>query len=799
MNSTIPTVAYGVTILYICRPFKDEMKILASLILSLMVLGPVFGQEKYTISGHIKNVESGEELIGATVKTVVNGETVGAVANAYGFYSLTLPEGKHTLTYTFVGFSPFSKEVELNSNQQLDIELEESNTLNTVTVTSEASNSNITNTNMSVNKLNISQIRKMPALMGEVDIIKAIQMLPGVSTVGEGGSGFYVRGGSVDQNLILLDEAPVYNASHLMGFFSVFNPDVVKEVELYKGGIPAEYGGRLSSVLDIRMKDGNMKKFEMVGGIGTISSRLSLGGPIVKDRGSVIVSARRTYADIFLPLSKNEDIQDSKLHFYDLNLKANYKLNDKNRLYLSGYFGRDVLGLDQQFEMNWGNATTALRWNHVFTDKLFMNMTATFSNYDYFLGEPDGLDAYEWTSNIKDYYLKSDFTYYINPDHTLKFGGLTSYHQIDPGQAKGVGESVLEEFLVPKTNALEHAAYVSHQLKIGKRFSALYGLRASFFQNIGATTYYTFDENFDVQDTVDVAKGEIYNTYWGLEPRIGMTYILNESASIKASYNRTMQYVHLASNSTASSPLDIWFPSSPNVKPQMADQVAMGYFQNFGHDAYQASVEVYYKQMQNAIDFKDYAVLLLNPLLEGELRFGRAFAYGSEFLLKKTEGNFTGWIAYTLSRTQKKIDGVNNNELYFAKYDKTHDLSVVLSYDLGQSWSFSTNFVYATGAAITMPIGKMEYMGMTVPIYSSRNGRRMPSYHRLDVAVSYRPKKNADRRWKSEWVASVYNVYNRANPYSINFKADEVDPTQTKAEMLYLFGIVPSITYNFNF
>lgn len=769
------------------------------LIVVCLIASTSIAQEKYTVSGYIKNASSGEELIGATVKTMVADKVVGAVANSYGFYSLTLPEGTYMLTYKFVGFSAFSKEFDLSSNQKLDVEMEESNLLNEVTVTSEATNSNITGTEMSVEKLDITQIRKMPALMGEVDIIKAIQMLPGVSTVGEGGSGFFVRGGSVDQNLILLDEANIYNASHLMGFFSVFNPDVVKEVELYKGGIPAKYGGRLASVLDIRMRDGNMKKFEMVGGIGTISSRLSLGGPIVKDKGSVILSGRRTYADVFLPLSKNEDIQNSKLHFYDVNLKMNYKLNENNRIYVSGYLGRDVLGIKEQFELNWGNAMAAFRWNHVFTDKLFMNMTTTFSNYDYFLGEPTGQSAYEWRSNIQDYYFKTDFTYYINPDHTLKFGGLTSYHKIDPGQAQGIGESVLDQFVVPKTNALEHAGYVSHKIKIGKRFSADYGLRTSFFQNIGPTTYYTYNDDFAVKDTVDIGKNEIYNTYWGLEPRVGMTFVFNEASSVKASYNRTMQYVHLASNSTASSPLDIWFPSSPNVKPQIADQVALGYFQNFSKDKYQASVEVYYKEMKNAIDFKDHAVLVLNPYLEGELRVGKAYAYGSEFLVKKTEGNFTGWIAYTLSRVQRKIDGINNNQRYFANYDKTHDLSIVLSYDLGKSWSFSTNFIYSTGAAITMPIGKMEYMGMTVPIYSERNGRRMPAYHRLDFAVSWKPKKNAERRWKSELVLSAYNVYNRANPYSINFVADEANPTQTKAEMLYLFGIVPAITYNFKF
>ena len=756
-------------------------------------------QEKYTLSGYIKNSSSGEELIGASVRTFENGEIVGTVANSYGFFSLTLAGGVYEITFSFIGMTPQTKTIDLNKSQSISIELEDSKMLNTVTVTKEASNANITNNSMSVDKLDITQIRKMPALMGEVDIIKAIQLLPGVATVGEGGSGFYVRGGAVDQNLILIDEANVYNASHLMGFFSVFNPDVVKEVELYKGGIPAEYGGRLASVLDIKMKDGNKKQFEMTGGLGTISSRLTMSVPIVKDKGSILIAGRRTYADIFLGLAKDKSLRKSKLHFYDLNLKADYKLNDKNRLLLSGYLGRDVFGVDKQFRIDWGNGILATRWNHVFSDKLFLNTTVTLSNYDYYLGQPEGLDAYEWTSNIKDYYLKTDFTYYINPNNELKFGGLTSYHQIDPGQAIGVGQSVLEEFKVSKTNGLEHAIYISHKVKIGKRFSSTYGLRFSGFQNIGATTYYTFNENYKVVDTINVTKGEIYNSAFGLEPRIGMTFILNESASIKASYNRTRQYVHLASNSTATSPLDIWFPSSPNVKPQLADQLAAGYFQNFAKDSYQASIEIYYKQMQNAIDFKDHAVLILNPLLEGELRYGRAFAYGSEFLLKKTKGNLTGWLAYTLSRTQKKIDGINNNELYFAKYDKTHDVSLVVSYDLGTAWTFSTNFVYGTGAAVTMPVGKMEYMGMTVPIYSVRNGKRMPAYHRLDVAVSYRPKKNEQKKWKSEWVFSAYNVYNRANPYSINFKQSETDPSVTKAEMLYLFGIVPSITYNFNF
>lgn len=767
------------------------------LICLLLISGPILAQKKFTISGKISNQSSGEELIGATVKTNLNGTIVGAVANVYGFYSLTLPEGQYTLTYSFVGFSPVEKEIELKQDLKIDLELADSKTLKEVTVTSEASNSNVTSTKMSTEKLSMAQIKKLPALMGEVDVIKAIQLLPGVSTMGEGGSGFYVRGGAVDQNLILIDEANVYNASHLMGFFSVFNPDAVKDVELYKGGIPAQYGGRLASVLDVRMRDGNLKHFTAEGGIGTISSRLTVGGPIVKEKGSFILSGRRTYADLFLKAHPDTNLRKNKLYFYDTNLKANYKINENNRIYVSGYFGRDVLEVTEQIKMDWGNATAAVRWNHIFNKKLFLNTTATFSNYDYLISEPSGKEAFEWRSNIKDAYLKTDFSYFINPNNTVKFGVLGSYHTIHPGIAKGVDISILDEFQVSKTNALEYGAYLSNEQKIGKRFTANYGIRLSVFQNIGPGVHYGFDENFDLLDTSEYKKGEIYNTYFGWEPRLGMTYLLNESASIKASYNRTWQYVQMASNSTSASPFDIWFPASPNVKPQLADQVALGYFQNFKKDMIQASVEVYYKKMDNVIDFKDHAVLLLNPYLEGELRFGHAWAYGAEFMVKKTKGKFTGWFAYTLSRTKKQIDGINNNQPYLAKYDKPHDLSLVLAYDFHPQWTASMNFVYQTGGAVTMPIGRFEYMGMIVPIYSARNAKRLPDYHRLDVALAYRTKKKEGRKWQGEWVLSVYNAYNRANAFSINFWQSETDPNVTEAYMMYLFRIVPSITFNF--
>ncbi|MCH2234032.1 MAG: TonB-dependent receptor, partial [Crocinitomicaceae bacterium] len=665
--------------------------------------------------------------------------------------------------------------------------------------TSEGTNDNIFNTEMSVEKLDIGQIKKMPALLGEVDVIKAIQLLPGVATVGEGGSGFYVRGGGVDQNLILLDEANVYNASHLLGFFSVFNPDIVKDVQLYKGGIPAEYGGRLSSVLDIRMVEGNYKQFALDGGIGTISSRLTFGGPIVKDKGSFVLAGRRTYADIFLPLSKREELRDNRLYFYDFNAKANYKLNDNNRIYFSGYGGRDVFEISDAFTMNWGNTSLAFRWNHVISDRWFSNTTFTYSNYDYFLSEPTGQEAFEWSSNIKDYYLKEDITFFMNTNNTFKAGGLVAYHAIDPGIAVGVDSSILDEFRVPLNYGLEYAGYISHEWKIGERFRANYGLRFSAFQNIGETTVYGFDDEFVVNDTTEYGKWETYNFNWGLEPRLGMTFLLSETSSLKASYNRTIQYIQLASNGTASSPLDVWFMSSPNVKPQIADQYALGYFQNFKEGMYQSSVEVYYKDIQNAIDFEDHATLLLNPYLEGELRTGRAWSYGAEFLVKKTKGKFTGWLGYTLSRTMRQIEEINNGNPYLANYDKTHDLSLIMAYDITDQFSVSTNFVYGTGAAVTMPIGKYEYMGMLIPIYSDRNAKRMPDYHRLDFAFTYKRKPKEGKRWRDDWVLSVYNVYNRANAYSINFRQDEANPSTTKAEMLYLFGIVPSITYNFHF
>jgi len=778
------------------------MKIISTLLLSLLIFTG-FSQEKHTISGMISDAADGEALIGSTIK--VKGENKGTITNVYGFYSLTLPAGTYDIIYTYVGYKSITKNIVLDKDVKQNLEMAVGSEIITELIVEGKQSKNVESLDMSKNELSISQIKSIPALMGEVDVIKAIQLLPGVQTLGEGGSGFFVRGGAADQNLILLDEANVYNASHLMGFFSVFNPDAVKNVELYKGGIPAQYGGRLASVLDIRMKDGNNKKFSADGGIGTISSRLTVSAPIKKNKGAFMLAGRRTYADVFLPLAakNNPELKGSKLYFYDANLKANYTLNDNNRVYLSGYFGRDVLGFDKQFKMDWGNTTASLRWNHIFNNKLFLNSTLVYSNYNYLLGTPTGGDedgnVFNWKANIKDYYIKEDFNYYLNPKNNIKFGLISAFHEIAPGDIDYESDGVKNEIKSARTNSLEHAVYVSNEQKVTTRFSAIYGLRYSFFQNIGKATVFSYDDDYNVKDTSYYKDGEIYKTYGGFEPRLGLKFTLDDHSSLKASYNRTRQYIQLASNSTSSSPLDIWFSSSANVKPQYADQVAIGYFRNFKKDTIEASVELYYKKMYNTIDFKDHAQLLINPYLEGELRVGDAYSYGLEFMMKKNLGKWTGWLSYTYSRVFKDIPLINKGKKYPAKYDQPHNISFITSYKFNKRLQVSLNWVYNTGRAVTMPTGKFVYQGKVIPIYSEKNAERLPDYHRMDIAVTLKNKNYDTKKLKGEWVFSIYNVYNRANAFSVNFKENPDNPNETQAEMLYLFKIIPSVTYNFKF
>ncbi len=760
--------------------------------------------QKYSISGYIKDAENGEALLGATiyVQEIMGGTT----SNLYGYYAITLPPGVYNLTFSFIGYRDIEMEVDLMNHIKMDIELERKREiLQPIVVTDQSSNANVTSSEMSVIKLDIKTIERVPALMGEVDIIKTLQLLPGVQASGEGASGFSVRGGSKDQNLILIDEAIVYNASHLMGFFSVFNNDAIKEVKLYKGDIPAMYGGRLSSLLDIRQKDGNMKTFTGKGGIGTIASRFTFEGPIIKDNASFIVAGRRSYADLFLKLSPREELRNNILYFYDLNTKINLIAGENDRLFASAYLGRDIVSLkgDENtppFKMGWGNKTFTLRWNHLFGPNLFSNFSLIYSNYDYALGIEDDIQGFEWVSDLEDFAVKADFGYYYNSNIILRFGVQSIYHTFLPGFARGKGqETIFKELKVPGSKAIESGAYISSEHKISTLFSIDYGIRFSLFQNIGPGTIYNFDKNFNALDSTRYKEGVLFNTYSGWEPRISFKLMIDEYSSIKGSYNRTMQFIHLASNSTIGTPLDIWLPSSPNIAPQTSDQVAVGYFRNLFENRLETSVELYYKMMENQIDFKDHANLMLNPKIEGEIRVAEATSFGIELLIRKQLGKFTGWIGYTLSKTERRSPWINNGKVYYSPFDRTHDLSVVANYQLNDQWSFGATWVFATGAPVTFPTGRFEYEGMLVPVYSDRNSYRMPDYHRLDIAVTRDGKKSEDKKWNSSWTFSVYNLYNRHNAFSIYFVENENDPNILEAEMIYLFPIIPAITYNFNF
>jgi hypothetical protein len=754
---------------------------------------------RYSVSGHIKDAATGEELIGAAI--VVDELGKGTVTNVYGFYSLSLTPGFYQLRFSYIGYETQSRAIQLNRDQMIDIELREDiQELREVTISAEGPKAHVRKAEMGVSKLPIKSIKRIPTLMGEVDVIKSIQLLPGVQASSEGASGFSVRGGNPDQNLILLDEATVYNASHLMGFFSVFNNDAVKDVKLYKGDIPAAYGGRLSSLLDVRMKDGNMKKFSGSGGIGTISSRLTLEGPIWKDRTSFLAAGRRTYADVFLPFAKDEDVRNSTLYFYDLNAKVNHIFNEKNRLFLSAYAGRDVY--ENIFaRMAFGNQTYSLRWNHLFSAKMFSNFTLIHSRYDYELGTPEGeANSFIWLSKMKDYSAKADLNYYFTPEHTLKFGLMSTFHDFEPGTARGLGEqSLITEFILPKDYALENGIYISAESSLGEHWNLKYGLRYSSFHNIGKATIYNYDGEYLPVDSTVYAPGDFFNRFGGLEPRLAVAFLLNDVSSIKASYSRTRQYVHLAQNSTAGTPLDIWFPSSPNVRPQVSDQVSVGYFRNLWADRLEASVEAYYKHMDHTIDFKDHASLLLNRYMEGEIRTGEATSYGLEFLVRKNTGRLSGWVSYTYSKTERIVPEINEGVAYPAPYDKPHDVSIVLSYEITDRIWVSGNWVYSTGLPVTFPTGRFEYMGNIAPVYSDRNSYRMPDYHRLDLSASLAGKEKPNRKWEWDLNLSLYNAYSRKNAWTINFVQDENDPNITHAEMTYLFPIIPALTFNFKF
>lgn len=797
---------------------KRHIVVFFALIINCIAL---HAQKKFTFSGTISEASSNETLIGVTI--AFPDLKTGVTTNEYGFYSITLPEGEYNLVVSYLGFQEIKEVLILNTNIKRDFSLtEEMEQLEEVVVTDDAEGLDIRKPQMSVNTLAVKTIKQIPVVLGEADVIKSLLLLPGVSNAGEASSGFNVRGGAADQNLILLDEATVYNSSHLFGFFSVFNPDAIKDVKLFKGGIPARYGGRVSSVLEIFQKEGNSKELKVNGGIGAVASRLLVEGPIIKDKTAFLVGGRASYAHLFLPLF---DV-NNKAYFYDLNTKINHKINDRNNIFLSGYFGRDLFSINDSFVNTYGNAVGNFRWNHLFSDKLFSNLSVIYS--DYFYGLELDFVGFEWDSGIQNFNLKYDLKHYLNDKFQVNYGLNNIYYVFNPGKIKPNREdSGIVEDQLTKKYANETAAYIDVEHKVTDKLSLNYGLRVSHFNRLGQDEFFVYQNNnaviFDPSvsiyregtpiDTITSGRSNSLETFTNLEPRVSLSYSFNGKSSIKTSYTRLAQYLHLLSNTNSPTPLDVWTPSGPFVEPQLLDQYAVGYFQNIKDGEYSFETEVFYKKIQNRIDYIDGADLIANNAIEQVILNGEARAYGLEFLLRKNEGRFKGWLAYTLSKSEQRTPGrtsspnngispletgINSGEWYNTPYDKTHDISVFGSYDLNEKWNFNANFVFQTGQPTNYPIGQFEFQGLTIPFYGPRNEERLPAYHRLDISATLTPRKNARKKVKSEWVFSIYNAYNRMNAASINFSENE-DNGRNEATRTSIFGIIPAVTYNFKF
>lgn len=770
-------------------------KILLSLILGLVGLQTSYAQEKATLSGYVKDADSGEELIGATV--AVEGTTTGVTTNIYGFYSLTLDTGVYNIQVSYIGYKATTVVVNLSENKELSLEL--SNGVNAIedeiVVTADKEDVVLEDAGVGTVKINVKKLETLPVFFGEKDILKSVQLLPGISAGSEGSTGLVVRGGKPDQNLILLDEAIVYNPSHFLGFFSVFNSDALKDLTVYKGGIPAQYGGRASSVLDIYMKNGNKKHFGVSGGLGLISSRLTFEGPIVKNKGSFILSGRATYLDLVLRLVDPNRFGNLGLGFWDLNLKANYSFGTKDRLFVSGYAGRDNFSFGA-FGLNYGNYTVTARWNHTFNEKLFANTSFFFS--DYYYGYKIGRAGNNFTieAGIRDYALKQDYSLYSSPKSTWRFGFNATYHQFQPSQLRSDNKNITS-LIAERQHGIESAGYLSHEWRINDKLKAIYGLRLSMFNQVGPGDVYAFNDQNNITDTTTYSTLEHIKTYGGIEPRVALTYEASKNTAFELGYHRINQYVHLLSNSNAGAPNDIWVPSTQNILPEIADQVSLGVKQSFFDEKLNVSLEGYYKFLQNQVDYENGADILLNPRIEAQILNGKGWSYGAELFVQAQVGNFNGWVSYTLSRTEYQFDEINFGNPYPARQDRTHDIAIVGTYELKKRWVFSASWIYQTGNAVTLPSGKYEINGETINYFTERNGYRFPATHRLDLAVTFRNKPK--RKFQSSFTVGVYNAYNRLNPYFIDFRKSKNDPNKIEAVQFSLFGIVPTVTWNFSF
>lgn len=789
--------------------FKTYLFILFTGILPTVTIA----QEKVTLSGVISDIATRETLIG--VSLFVEETKTGVMTNEYGFFSISLPKGSYTISVNYMGYQNFTEKIALQQNTKRNLSLTASTqSLDEVVISTSSNRVAIRKPEMSVNKLTIQEIKEMPVLLGEVDVIKSLLTLPGVTNAGEGQSGFNVRGGGADQNLVLLDEATIYNSSHLFGLFSVFNPDAIKDLKLYKGGIPSRYGGRLSSILDIYQKEGNKNDFHFNGGIGLISSRALAEGPIVKDKSSFLIAGRASYAHLFLKATNNKN----SAYFYDLNTKISFNINENNNIYLSGYFGRDVFQLNDSFINTYGNSLLNFRWNHLFSDKLFSNLSMIYS--DYYYGLQLDFIGLNWESGIKNYNIKYDLKHYLSDKLKINYGVQSNYYSFNPGKIEPTSEdSRVNRDQLDKKYALENAVYIDAEHQITKNLALNYGLRYTSFFRLGQQTMniYANDqpvvfnpaqqlyESADPIGTKSYSSNQIIASFDNLEPRFAASYAINDDQSIKAGYNRMSQYLHLISNTQSPTPLDVWAPSDHFLKPQILDQVALGYFQNYNNDNYSLETEVFYKKIKNRVDYIDGANLIANEAIERVILNGRARAYGWEVLFRKNSGRFKGWISYTLSRTEQQVSGrtpqetgINNGDWYKTGYDKLHNLTLIGNYSWNEKWRFSANFTLQSGQPVTFPNAQYEYEGITVPVFNTRNENNLPAYHRLDLSATLTPTKNKGRKWQSEWVFGIYNVYNRQNSASISFRQNK-ETGFNEAVRLSIFGIVPSATYNIKF